>query len=447
MKSLFLITIFILLTSLNTFSQLIKNRPGYLVTLKGDTIEGRITNSINLNISEEIELTISGSEETLRIPTADVRCLYDSEEGLFIHTLISIDYSPIDFSDLRDVPEPDLRTEMGFIRCIRAGKISLYTFSKGVGRQLFFVARENDSIIPLIDYTYFSDGYQKPQESENAKEDTDANQEKKDRNSGWYQGPASIHLAKYKGQLSYLMSDWPEFPKYLKKLNYKQKDILDIVDLYNLYFDPSEKYSKPLHFLTDYRFGISAAIGAGNLYFFKNNGSDVFYKPGLDIPLRAGVYMEVVPGRFRGRIKFQNHLGFDWYKSSGTKSYTQAPLQITDNFVFSPLSLILTNNLKFCLPKKQLTYYATAGMTNSFIVAARNSLISESTLGQTTRQKEIDFVSHLRRYHLYYMLGVGMEYKSYSFEFRFDPAKELSSNVDRDIFHRALFLQLSYQFK
>jgi hypothetical protein len=445
MNRIAVILVCLLLASLNNYAQIIKTKPGYVVTLKGDTIEGRITNSINLNISEELELTVTGSEETMLIPTADVRCLYDSEDGLFIHTLITIDYSPIDFSDLRDVPEPDLRTEMGFVRCIRAGRISLYTFSKGIGRQLFFVAKENDSIIPLIDYTYFSDGYGEVTSSTGQNENE--NEAKKDRNSGWNQGPASIHLAKYKGQLSYLMSDWPEFPKYLKKLNYKQKDILDIVDLYNLYFDPSEKYSKPLHFLTDYRYGVSAAIGVGNLYFFKDNGTNVFYKPGMDIPFRAGAYLEVVPGRFRGRIKFQNHLGFDWYKSSGTKSYSQAPLQITDNFVFSPLSVILTNNLKFCLPEKQLTYYATAGVTNSFIATARNSLISESTLGQTTRQKEMDFVSHLRRYHLYYMLGVGIEFKSYSLEFRYDPAKELSSNVDRDIFHRALFLQLSYQFK
>jgi len=431
--------------SITIYGQIQAVSIGYIVTFQGDTVFGEIANAVNLNISEDVMIKPAGESEIQRFDKRNISCVFDPETGLLLNRLIAVDYSPIDFPSLRTVPEPDLRVEKGFIRALRNGRIRLYSYERGLGRLLFFVSKENDSIIPLIDYTYYSDGYDNGKADQPVITGSEKQKPGNEQKDEWLKGPSSIHLAKYKGQLIFLMSDWPGSQAYINRLKYKQSDILQAVDRYNSFFAAGD-YTIPEKPRPERYFGISAAIGAGHLYYYKSDLSEEYYNSGLDFPVRLGIYYEIVPRKFHRIIKFQNLLSLDWYKATGTKNYVQSPLVITDENSFSPVSIVLTNNVKFCLPRQGFSYYAAVGVTNSYILHAKNEIVRTSTLGQTTSTKTIDFVNDLIPYHLFYTLGLGVEFSDYAVELRFDPAKELTRDTGKDIYHRALLFQASYRF-
>ncbi|MBK7173807.1 MAG: hypothetical protein IPH84_11360 [Bacteroidales bacterium] len=446
MKRLTFLALLMISFALIAVSQVDNPAKGYLVTMKGDTIWGRISDLYGINRSTEINFIPTDGNSPRILDTKDIFCFYDHENGYYFSSIVPVDYSPVELSSLRQVPEPDLRVERVFLKLMSGGRMNLYSYLRGGGRQLFFVSKTNDTIIPLIDYTYFYDGYEYDERNSN-KVDSLKNVSN-NHNQDYVPGgvPSSIHLAKYKGQLSYLMSDWPEIQREIGRLAYKQKEIVQLVDNYNYYFDPSLKNSRPGSKISETYFGISFGTGIGKFNYLKANTYKEAYEFGFDVPLRISGFYEIIPTKFNGHVKFQNLLSLDWYQSRSTRTYFQAPVDITENLVFSPVSLMLTNNIKICTNKSPVLYYFTLGISNSYILTSKNKLIKTSLLGQTESELEMEVAKDLVKYHISYIVGIGADYKNYAFELRFDPPREYTKYSFNDASHQALLLMVSYHF-
>jgi hypothetical protein len=447
MRCFFISFILFLSCSFAVFPQNVNGDKSWIVTLKGDTLRGKIEKKLGVAASRRIDLKLADNSAVRSFKPEDILSYFDTEEGFFISKIVMVDYSPIDIGVLREIPEPDLRKEQVFLNEICQGKLKLYTYTKGNGRVLYFVSLDNDTIYPLIDYKYFVFSEDQQDALKGASDSANVVKRKTD-HSKPERNHVTVNQARYKGQLNFLMSDWPERSRFIKDLHYTKAELSKLVMSYNLFFNPELKHKKVKSASTSsVSYGITAGLGYGQFNYdkFLHNGNITsVFEP--DIPLRAGVTQEIALRKFQGIIKFRNQFGFDWFSTQSTRTYEEVPLIITDKLNFSAFSAVIINGIKFCYPFKKSSVYATIGMTNSYILKSQNLLLRSRLLGQTTTELELEVAPDLIRYHIFYMVGIGADFGKSGFELQYDPPKELTNIAVMDVNHKSLLLNFHYRF-
>lgn len=405
-----------------SFAQAIQKESGYLVRTNGDTLFGHITNLEGLLTPSFLEFIDSQNSKELTISPQEIKCFYDPKAGYFLSRKVMVDQSGMEILSLRTSPEPELVEKLIFLHQERLGRISLFSYEYSMSRRLFFVSKQQDSIVPLIDYYYLS-----------AAKESDVAELRSD---------VKVHVEKYKGQLNFLMSDQPEMQSRIRGVRYDLSSMSKLIDVYNNLYQKASWEETPLISADRNLFGVTAGIGSGQLY--SRYKGDVDYNFKADIPVRLAVFHEYSPERLKGFIKFQNQLAMDYYKTSSSKAFLYEPYMYTDYLTFAPLSLVLTNNIKICTWNRPVSFYVTLGLTNSYIISSKNTIERVSARNQSVKYLEV--AKDLVRYHLFYTVGAGVKYKRYAAEIRYDPGKAYTKVVTKDVHHTAAFLLLSYYF-
>jgi len=405
-----------------SFAQTIQKETGYLVRTNGDTLYGNITNLEGLLTPSFLEFIDSQNSKELTITPQEIQCFYDPKAGYFLSRKVMVDQSGMEILNLRTSPEPELVEKQIFLHQERLGRISLFSYEYSMSRRLFFVSKQQDSIVPLIDYYYLS-----------AAKESDVAELRSD---------VKVHVEKYKGQLNFLMSDQPEMQSRIRGVRYDLSSMSKLIDIYNNLYQKASWEETPLISADRNLFGFTAGIGSGQLYSRYNGDVDYDFK--ADIPVRLAVFHEFAPERLKGFIKFQNQLAVDYFKTKSSKELNYAPYYYSESLTFAPMSLVLTNNIKICTWNRPVSYYVTLGLTNSYIISAKNTIERVSLKNQLVKYLEV--AKDLVRYHLFYTAGAGVQYKSFAAEVRFDPGKAYTKILVKDLHHTAVLLLLSYYF-
>lgn len=414
----------LLTTTLSSFCQNLRINQAYVVNLQGDTTRGRILNLQGIGTPRNLEFMNEQTKEVITLKPDEIRSFADNEGRLYLSAHVSVDYSPVETNSLLETPEPELKPETIFLEVLRVGKIDLYKTVLRSGRFLFYAQKEYDTIIPLVDYYYIS----RAKESDIAE----------------FQRDNKIHAVKYLGQLSFMMADYPELQNEIHSVKYTQKDISSVIDSYNGHFESQESKQILRSDKTIQYFGVTLGAGAGKLSYLKFGSSQ--YDFTTDFPVRIGVDWHIIPATLKGRLQVRNQLSYEWYKTAASKSYTMSPVNYLDNLTFAPGSLILTNSARLYVSCQSLKFFVGAGITNSYFLHAKNELIRQSTIVSTTETETYAAVRDLVKYHLFYTVGVGIEYGRLGLELRFDPAKSLTKISSIDIFHQGFLFMLTYRF-
>ncbi|MEL7533107.1 MAG: hypothetical protein AAFN10_17450, partial [Bacteroidota bacterium] len=171
-------------------------KPGYVVTVEGDSLHGQIMNFGEKEKSAQVMFLPQGESETRYFRPADLVC-YEVGGERYITAVLSVieDYDPqITLSEPTFIPGRD--TVLGFAAVLIHGEMSLYRYTTSNGRELLYASNTESQLRPLLSLAY----------------------EYYDQNAGYMGGTYSVNHEKFKAVLAELMLQCPSLYERISQL-------------------------------------------------------------------------------------------------------------------------------------------------------------------------------------------------------------------------------------
>jgi len=394
--------------------------PGYIVTLKGDSIQGFIdyrnwaNNPGKVSFKDKID-----GEQTVYEPLDIQSFEVDNERyvGARVETETSVDL----IHELTTNRELQIELATTFLQTIIQGEKSLYYYQISGSKKKNFYILQNGKFELLIMKRYLvGDKVTKS---------------------------LSINR-KYLKQLEDYLGDCPSVQMKLRDTKYERKSIKK---LFYAYYDCTQteaEFQKKIEKMS-IEVGVLAGMTLTSLEF--EGEFDFIYLRSVDYPpsqnFSAGLFLDLILPRNQRKMSIYNELFFTDYNTKGR--YDDFENENIYEFYFTEFgySYIKVNNMfRYKYPIKDLFMYVNIGISNGWAIREKNKLIEEEKFYFTERITETVALEGARKYEQGYILGLGAKFKKYSFDIRYERANGISTYGNlRSIVRRYYFL-LGYQF-
>jgi hypothetical protein len=371
--------------------------PGFLVSLKGDTIKGLVDYRNWDRNPEKISFkeTAAGiTSEYYPLQIKSFVVLDESYESAVVQTETSSD----DTKFLSHDKNLEIVSDTTFLQVIVRGKKSLYYYKTREGKENFYIWQ--DSSFQLLIYKK----YLKNQDD----------------------GTVIAENLTYNGQLTIYLQGCEGIQKRLSEVRYQKNSLEDIFLFYysctreNIYFH--KKTEK-----TTVRFGALAGVSVTVLKFY---GDFIYlveagYQPSFSFS--GGLFMDIIFPRSQGKWSVNNELLFTSYNVDGKYEHYFHANRYTTTYTTLGYSYLKINNmLRFKYPVGKFFLYINAGISNGMAIVEKNYAKEESWLFEQYRVEEARAIDDTRKWELGYVLGIGAKFRKFSFEARYEGANGMS---------------------
>ena len=392
--------------------------PGYIVSLKGDTISGFVDyrnweyNPDKIYFQNEL-----GDAQALYTPT-DING-FGVQDEIYVSAIVRTEISASKTNELSYSSEAIFAVDTTFLQTIISGPKSLFYYKIRHGKEQFY--SRQDGVFDLLVYKR----YLKKRPG----------------------GDAVAENRKYLGQLALYLQDCPLVQSKLGNTRYGKEGLSKLFAFYYHCTGSTVKFQKETEKVTT---EVGALIGATSSSLeFKSNSyaylTDVDYPHSLNIS--AGLFFDVIFPRNAKKWSLYNELMYTSYQMEGRyDSFTNENTYST-SYIKIGYSYIKMNNLaRFRYPVGNLQIYLNGGMSNGFVVAETNFLRKESTTHSINQVEEGRALNEVRKYEQGYLIGIGSKFKKYSLEIRYEKGSGVSLyRVLGSSVHR-YYLLLGYKF-
>lgn len=191
------------------------------------------------------------------------------------------------------------------------------------------------------------------------------------------------------------------------------------------------------------QFGFVGGVGYGSLRYYRSADST---KAETEVTKLVGLNMEIPIPLASDNLSFYGEFAFIQFSSTAyTPHYvhpgsTNPETDYSELYrTFSPLTMQFTTQLKYVLSLRSFRPYFIAGVYNSILLSATNSMetiIHNNSDTIVTR----DVAVPKRSVHgIAVLAGAGLEYKWISLEMRYDPGFNFTRQTYYSIYHPALY--------
>ena len=413
-------TLIVILNVNDLFSQS-NFKAGYIIDIYNDTIKGFIDyQNWDITPKKIVFKSVSDSKVTIYAPN-NIRSFRVAGER-YLSRIVTIDDSPWRDIELTESGTPQYKTDTVFLQILIDGDKSLY-YMKDKNLKIHFLIGKNGICETLLNLEYL----------------------KKNVN-----GTSYIQKnEKFKGQLHIYLQDCSEIQKKIVNVSYFSHDL---IKLFNEYYNCTKKkilYQTELE-KTKLEFGIFGGLSQTQLKF---TGDDSYFSSliNTDYPwsknFTFGVSVNFVFPRKQGKWSINNELMFTSYKVNGINLDSNNVNIYEKTYTSIGSSYIKLNTiLLFKYPIKGMFIFIDGGISNGIALSETNYLRSENHVYSVNKIIEQEALFNARRWEEGIIMGIGSNFRNYSFEFRIERSNgtsrytRLSSPVLR------YFFILGYKF-
>jgi len=324
----------------------------------------------------------------------------DNKES-YVRRTGNVNIAPIKLNDLLYSREPIWEKRTIFLRVLTSGRANLYSLYDGVGKQHYFIQKDDLPIEELIYTKYF-----KTKEGK--------------------QYAASFE--QYKGQLNNAFSDCGEFFPMIKDADYREKDLKPIFQEYNICNGASSDIIAKKEKKIQIEPGV---LLGGGISKFGITGTTTSGLENMDFGLSAayavGMYVNFIAERSRGKYSIHNEL---IYNSVGASTHYE---DITSEEVYTirdvkmNLGYLQLNTLfRYTIPTPKLRPYLNAGVGNSLLITQANEMRTERRFYSSESIINGKALNKIRRYDMSIVSGLGITSPRFSSELRLEFGKTIS---------------------
>ncbi|MGZ2368552.1 hypothetical protein ACXR6G_02040 [Ancylomarina sp. YFZ004] len=411
--------IFGILTVQSSFSQ--ENYlPGHIITLNGDTIQGFIDYRNWEKNPKHIGFKESMNREKM-IHTATNINSFSVNKEIYVGAVVKTEISPYQANALEYDTKLKFSTDTCFLQTMIQGEKSLYFYKNKAGREYFYIKEASDFNL-LVQKKYL----------------------KMDKLKG---KRIVYENKKYIGQLSIYFKDCTSIQSKLKHTEYSKKSLENLfVDYYtstNHSFNFEHKSEK----ITT-QIGILLGVSSSTLDF-GGTGVPYLVKTKYDKSTTPSVafFFDFILPRNKGKFSIYNELMLSSYKVNGTYSDFESDNRYTIyNSEIGATYFKLNNMFRYKHPVGDAFIYANAGVSNGFALNETNKLKKKTILSTF---ENIDYKKALpktKKHEIGFIAGLGIIYKKYSFEVRFENANGMSDFMTLSSTTKRFSFLLGYRF-
>ncbi|MCK4664318.1 MAG: hypothetical protein KAT68_15725 [Bacteroidales bacterium] len=371
--------------------------PGYIITLKGDTLQGFIDyrnwekNPNKIYFKDNIR-QFSFTPNEIK--------LFSVQDEVYVSAIVKTEVSPNKTIYLEFASELKTKFDTIFLQTMIQGVKSLYYYKNSNGKENFYIKQNME--YDLLVYKK----YLKKQKGKNV----------------------ITENKKYTGQLMLYLHDCPSIQSKLRNTEYNQKSMENLFLFYYDYTQSKIEFQKKTEKIST-EIGVLTGVSLTSLEF----RSKYYYTYLVNadysqsVNFSTGLFFNVILLRNQGKWSICNELIFTSYKVEGRYNYFENENNysiINTEFEYSYLKM---NNMgRFKYPIGSLFVYLNAGISNGFAISETNYEKIESKVYSIEKIGEGKVMDDTRKYEQGYILGLGTKFKKYSFEIRYEKGNGMS---------------------
>jgi hypothetical protein len=378
--------------------------PGYILTLKGDTVKGFVDyGNWNEGPKSILFRNEAGQDATYR--PLEIQGFGVNQE-IYAGSIVNFVMGSNEIGKLSSDPKISLGKDTVFIQCLVRGNKSLY-FSKRNGTSQFYIKVDSD--YQLLEYKrYLKKLNGKDQLAENPR---------------------------YISQLAGYLSDCSTIQNALKKVGYSRKKIENLFTTYNSCVGSASTYQRP----KDKRivdFGVLAGTSLTSLNFETSvSAFDLQVLQGSSysqsVNFSGGLFLDLRQSRNFGRWSFNNELLYSTYGFKTTFASAFGPIKTEIGYSY----LKLNNMIRYRFFSEKVTTFVNLGISNGYALSETNF-----------REGFGKAVANTRKIEQSYLVGVGAAVKRFSLEIRMEKGNGMSDISNLSSATTRFYFLVGYKF-
>jgi len=371
--------------------------PGYIVTTKGDTLQGFIDYR-DWGISPK---EISFREDSIsnlfkKITTQDISS-FVVNNNKYISAIIKHDISTNVTNNLGYNPKMKIKTDTSFIKVIFDGDKKLYKYKNSISRKNTFYIEHNNKIQMLIYKRYL------------VKDD---------------ERISIVENTKYKGLLSVYLGNYSKIGNKLKYTEYKENSLIKLFDNYYKSTNQDYKY-KSKESKTKFEFGVSVGIQNTSLMFSGDDRSflvNTQYSKSTDFI--GGLSLNIVLPKSLSKLSIYNEVLYTSYVVEGT--YSSDTREFYSRI--GSESIVINNLLRYSFPVSSSFIFINSGISSAITISDTNELDSTYLVGNNLPERK-EAIDEPRELEFGIVFGLGAKFKKFSCEIRYIGGNGMSPYV------------------
>lgn len=371
-------------------------KEGYILTLKGDTVQGYINvRDWGMN-PEKVHFKLSSSDEGTWYGPYDIK-EFGMGNDVFEGGFIDVEVSSREPDNLNYTADLILEKNLVFLQTLIKGPKSLYVYGRAVYDQFYI---KTDSAFELLAYKK----YLKDIKSSNDHTTSSSVVENK----------------RYIGQLIIYLDDCPKVKSMLSKTAYNQKDLEKV---FGEYYNCKGTGFKTIKAKRNISFHVGATSGL-NLssldfnYFRQNPIEPAHFKAvPIGISLEIGRPLSLPRWSLYNDFCVVTPYSLDYYKM-----YNESSGQVWSEIsLFSFTGFKFVNMVRYSLLKGRYTFFANIGISNELIRGNWDTYTTTTILATTTKQH---YFNDQKYSVMKAVVGAGVRLSRFSLEVRVEPANK-----------------------
>jgi hypothetical protein len=416
MNRILVLTVGLLVCSLSQISAQVNFQPGYVVSLRGDTLKGFIDYRNWEKSPGKIAFREKEGVDARQYGPLDVQA-FSVADDLYASAIVKVEDSPTKISSMGYGTEFIIRTDTAFLRAMVSGSKSLYLYDERNGKAHFYIRQPNG--FELLLYKQY------------------------------LRGNILTESKTFIGQLKTYLGDCEGVKKLLPRTSYDKKSLEKVFAAYYA----CTGATVPLKSKTDRKpseMGVIAGLTLSTLSLKANEKQimmETSYPRSTDFT--GGVFYNLPLLRNLGRLTLNNELIYTSYQTENHYVYryeSESWYQYVDTkFKYAHLKLNVMPRFKY--PVGQTFLYVNAGLSFGATIQDENFRHYTNKFGSSLDEDEGKAFEKTEGFEFGYLAGGGLSYKRYSLEARYARTGGMVSTIGIGSSVSRLFFLVGYRIK
>jgi hypothetical protein len=391
---------------------------GFVINNENDTVVGKIDYR-NWEKNPKSILFIPGGEQDVKSLSPLNIQRFGVADEIYVSAIVQANDNPYKSVELLYTPDIHFRTDTIFLQTVIEGKKSLYYYKDYKAREQMYIYNQSE-----YELLVFNKYVVHTKTTNNIK----------------------INY-KYIGQLRSYLREYPEIEERSSSLNYNLKSIKKLFEEYYHYTNEPVLYSKPKE-KTVIQFGGFAGgcmstinIGSEEYTELDNTDFDASYT------ISAGIFMETILPRNRGKLRIRNELQYTTYKFEG--EFSEYYSETHNSYALSKLGfsyLKLNTLFKYKISAKKNSLYFNTGLSFGIIADELNYQYMETINYGVQNIHEEKAINKIRNYEFGFIASLGGNIDHFFGEIRFEAGDGMSNSIILNVTTYRYYILFGYRF-
>lgn len=394
--------------------------PGYLISLTGDTSHGFIDYRNWVRNPDKIFFKANLSDDKSEYTPNQIKGFSVSDE-IYESAIVETEISPTNKQYLQYDPELHFKTDTAFLQVMFRGTKSLYSYVTKDEKDQFYIWQDTSCVLLIYKRYLVEEGHD-----------------------------SKIYIAEnnnYTRQLSLYLNECLTINKYIERIQYQKQSFE------NLFLHYSKCTSEKFNFQRkndEPRFEVGL-LGGLSLTNLKSSGTGYNYliDAGYDLSANGsmGVFFDFIRVKNQHKWSWCNEILWTRFKVDG--QYYEYNNENSYSTIYTTIAILYqkwNSMVRYKFPAGKLFLFVNAGISNGLAMIGTYEMTKEIKFYDMERTEEGRALNDIRYYELGFVGGLGIRFKKFSFEPRFEIGNGFSGDDNLSVITNRYYFLLGYRF-